>query len=131
SKSVFALGDNGELTITDEPMNHDSRLTVMMAALGASSVEIGELVSWLTKAGMSASDETTVAILSAARRRITLARALGVSLPALRRLVDLLGIDPFHDSADVVDIEGLQRTIDFLDAAQAVLDSKFSVEALD
>jgi hypothetical protein len=128
----FALDGNGELADTAEPMNHDSRLAVVMAALGASNAEVNELVDWLTDAGMvAATDTTTIAVLSAARRRISLARALGVALPALRRLVVMTGIDPFHDGASVVDMAGLQNALDFLDAAQVVRESKFSVEALD
>lgn len=132
--SVFALGETGELASTAEPIDHDSRRTVAMAALGASNVELSELVAWLTQdpPGMAAAaTTTTIAILSAARRRISLARALGVSLSTLRRLVAMTGIDPFHDSASVVDMVGLQNTIDFLDRAQVVLESEFSVEALD
>ncbi|NVB41814.1 hypothetical protein G6O69_28535 [Pseudenhygromyxa sp. WMMC2535] len=128
--SNFAL-DGDELSATALAMSDDARMSVVAAALGVSSAEIGQLVSWLSTAGMPADTTTNLAILSAARRRVTLARALGVTLTELRRLIALTGIDPFHDdAASVVDMAGLQRTADFLDAAQLVLDSPFSAQAL-
>ena len=130
--SAFALDPSGELSTTALAMSDDSRLPVVLAGLGVTRAEVGELVDWLTSAGMPADTTTTRAILSAARRRVTLARALSLTLAELRRLVALTGLDPCHDDAtSVVDIGGLQRTLDFLDAAQAVRESAFSGEALD
>ncbi|MCA9702065.1 MAG: hypothetical protein KC431_31370, partial [Myxococcales bacterium] len=129
--SNFALDQGGELSDTALPMTDDSRLSVAKAALGASSGELSLLVEWLSTLGMAADTTTTLAILSAARRRISLARALGISLASLRRLISVTRLDPFHDAASIVDMAGLQRTLDFLDAARLVLDSGFSVEALD
>jgi hypothetical protein len=129
--SNFALDGSGELANTSDGMNHDNRLIVAMAALGVSNAELEEIVQWLTDEEMLASSTTTLAILSAARRRVTLARALKVSIATLRQLISVTGINPFHDATGVVDMAGLQQTIAFLDAAQIVLGSKFSVAALD
>ena len=130
ASSNFALVDD-DLDDTDDAMNSDTRLTVSMAALRVSNTELSEIVDWLTDAGMAADTTTTRAILSAARRRVTLARALKVSIVALRQLISVTGFNPFHDTSGVVDMAGLEETIYFLDAAQVVLDSKFSVAALD
>lgn len=128
--SNFAL-DGDELAGTVGAMNDDNRLPVAMAGLGASVAELKEIVEWLTAAGMEADTTTTLAILSAARRRITLARALKVSIATLRHLISVTGLNPFHDASGVVDMTGMEQTIGFLDAVKVVLDSKFSVAALD
>ncbi len=124
SSSNFALAGS-ELASTTDSLDDDSRATVAMAGLRVSATELSQLVQWLSSAGLPADSQTTLEILSAARRRVTLARALGIAIAELRRLVDLSGIDPFHTAATIDDLSA------FLDAVDVVLDSAFSAEALD
>lgn len=129
ASSNFAL-TGADLTSTVDSLDHDSRATVAMAALSVSSTELAQIVQWLVDSGATP-DTTDVGIISAARRRVLLARALGVSIVELRRLIELTGLSPFHETGSVPDMAALQRTVDFLDAAQRVLDSAFTAEALD
>lgn len=120
----FALsGTPPDLTTQTGSLSSDSRISTVQSALGISGEQATLLDQWIdSPAG------TDLSVLSKAYRRVVLAKALGLSLTELRRLIDITGISPFREDAAAPTEANLADTEAFLDAVAAVRSSAFTSE---
>ncbi|WAS90970.1 neuraminidase-like domain-containing protein [Nannocystis punicea] len=123
--SLFAETD-GVLTTPAGRMSITSRVATVQAALGVSGEQVVFLDGWIG----GPDNTTTMAKLSAAHRRTSLAKALGVSLLELRRLIDVVGSSPFHEEVGAPSEIDLAATESFLAAVAAIRGSAFTSEQL-
>jgi len=99
-----------------------SKAAVVIAALGITSADFEELVGdMLTRQELDNPPTLTLGNLSSLFRRISLAGALRLSIQAYLRLRTLTALDPFAGPAEAVD---------FVERAQYVAKSGFSIEEL-
>ncbi|EDM76671.1 hypothetical protein PPSIR1_38124 [Plesiocystis pacifica SIR-1] len=127
----FELNAEGtELADTSGGLRSAERTSTVSAALQLGQVELDALTSWLVTEGLAADATTTLAILSAARRRVVLARALGLTVTQLRHMIALLGGSPFHEASSVAALADLEATLQFIEQAREVSDSALGAEHL-
>lgn len=121
----FALADPPtELANVAGRLAGDARVSTVQSALGISGEQVALLDEWLD------SDETNLSVLSMAHRRTALARALGVPLSELRRLIDVVGVSPFREDGTAPTESDLANTEAFLDAVSAIRSSAFTSEQI-